>query len=52
MSIFAEPATVVSRLSFADQGMQTSILCFRQQQTKESLPFPFAANKHTIVIFR
>jgi hypothetical protein len=38
MSTFAETATVDYRLSFADQGKQTSV--FRIQQTKENCCLP------------
>jgi hypothetical protein len=42
MGTFAEIAIVDYRLSFADQGKQTSIFRFRLQQTNRSLPFSFA----------
>jgi hypothetical protein len=40
---FAETAIVDYRLSFADQGKQTSIFLYRLQQTIESFPFPFSS---------
>jgi hypothetical protein len=39
MGKFAERAIVDYRLLFADQGKQTSVFCFRLQQTNGSLPF-------------
>jgi hypothetical protein len=42
MGTFAETAIVDYRLSFADQGNQTSVFCFRSQQRNGSLPFPFS----------
>jgi hypothetical protein len=41
MGTFAETAIVDYRLSFADQGKQTSVFSFLLQQTNGSLPFPF-----------
>jgi hypothetical protein len=41
MGTFAEPAIIDYRLTFADQGKQTSIFRFRLQQINESLPFQF-----------
>jgi hypothetical protein len=37
----AETAIVDYRLSFADQGKQTFVFCFRLQQTNGSFPFSF-----------
>jgi hypothetical protein len=42
MGTFAEIANVDYYLLFADQGTQTSVFCFRFQQTNRSLPFPFS----------
>jgi hypothetical protein len=43
MGTFAETAIVNFRLSFADQGKQTSVFCFRLQQTSgTNLPFSFS----------
>jgi hypothetical protein len=42
MSTFAETAIVNHRLSFANQGKQTSFFCFRLPKTNGSLPFPFS----------
>jgi hypothetical protein len=39
MGKFAETAIVDYRLSFADQGKQTSVFRFRLLQTNGSLPF-------------
>jgi hypothetical protein len=39
MGTLAETTNGDYRLSFADQGKQTSV--FRLQKTKGSLPFPF-----------
>jgi hypothetical protein len=39
MDTFAETAIVDYRLSFADQGKQTSVFLFYLQQTNGSLPF-------------
>ncbi len=46
MGTFGEIAVADYRLSFADQGNQTSVI--RLQQTNESLPFPFAANQRKL----
>jgi hypothetical protein len=43
MGTFAETAIIDYRLSFADQGKQTS--AFHLQQTSGILPFPFSENK-------
>jgi hypothetical protein len=43
MGKFAETEIIGYRLSFADQGKQTSIFSFRLQQINGSLPFPFSA---------
>jgi hypothetical protein len=40
MGTFADTANVDHRLSFAEQGKQTSV--FRLQKTNGSLPFPFS----------
>jgi hypothetical protein len=47
MGSLAEAAIVNYRLSFADQGKQTSIFRFRLQQQKEvcCFCFPFSSNK-------
>jgi hypothetical protein len=42
MGTLAETANVDYRLSFADQGKQTSVFRFRLQQTNGSFPFPFS----------
>jgi hypothetical protein len=42
MGRFAETAIVGYRLSFADQGKQTSVFHFLLQQTNRSLPFPLS----------
>jgi hypothetical protein len=42
MVTFAKTAIVDYRLSFANQGKQTSIFHFHLQQTNGSLPFPFS----------
>ncbi len=42
MGTFAETAIVDYCRPIAYQGKQTSVFCFRLQQTKESLPFPFS----------
>jgi hypothetical protein len=42
MGMFAETAIVVYRLSFAGQGKQSSVFCFRLQQINGSLPFLFS----------
>ncbi len=39
MGTFDDTANVDYRLSFADQGKQTSVFRFRIAQTKESFPF-------------
>jgi hypothetical protein len=41
MGMFAETAIVDYSLSFAEKGKQTSVFCFRLQQTNGSLSFPF-----------
>jgi hypothetical protein len=52
MDSFAETVIVVYRLSFADQGIQTSV--FRLQQTDGSMPFPLSVcSKQTeVAVFR
>jgi hypothetical protein len=41
------------RLSFTDQGKQTSVFHFHLQQKNRSLPFPFSAyRKQMVAIFR
>jgi hypothetical protein len=40
--LFAETAIANYRLSFANQGKQTSVFRFCLQQRHESLPFPFS----------
>jgi hypothetical protein len=42
MGTFAETTIVSYRLSFADQGKQTSVFRFRLQQTNGSLLFLFS----------
>jgi hypothetical protein len=42
MGTFAETTVVSYRLSFADQGKQTSVFRFRLQQTNGSLLFLFS----------
>jgi hypothetical protein len=42
MGAFVGTAIVEYRLSFSDQGKQTSIFHFCLQQTNGSLPFPFS----------
>jgi hypothetical protein len=42
MGMSTEAAIVNYHLSFADQGKQISIFCFRLQRTNGSLPFPFS----------
>jgi hypothetical protein len=42
MGMFAEKAIVDYHSLFADQGKQTSLLCFCFQQTIGSSPFPFS----------
>jgi hypothetical protein len=51
MCAFAETAIVDYRLSFADQGKQTSVIHFRLHQTKTEVfrfRFPIAANKQKL----
>ncbi len=51
MGTFAETAIIVYRLSFVDQGKQTSVFRFNLQQTNGSFNFPFsifAVNKHKL----
>jgi hypothetical protein len=52
MGMFAEKAIIVNRLSFANQGKQTSFFHFRLQQTAEVFYFPFAAKNWKLLIFR
>ncbi len=52
MGTFAETAIVYYRLSFANQGKQISVFCFRLQQANGSLPFLFAATISVSSIFR
>jgi hypothetical protein len=47
MGTFAEKAIVDYRLSFGDQGKQTSVFRFHLQQTNRSLPFPFSGKQKT-----
>jgi hypothetical protein len=42
MGTFAEKAIVDYRLLFTGLGKQTSVMCFRLQQTNGKLPFPFS----------
>jgi hypothetical protein len=53
MGTFVEIAIVDYRLSFADQGKQTSNFLFHMQQTNKSLPFQFcvAANKRKLPLY-
>jgi hypothetical protein len=53
MGRFDETAIVDYRLSFADQGKQTSVFRFRFQKTNRSLPFSVSVcRKQTkIVVF-
>jgi hypothetical protein len=51
MGTFAERAIVDYRLSFADQGEQTSVFKrFCLQQINGSLPFLFAAKKRKFAV--
>jgi hypothetical protein len=54
MGTFAEPAIIDYYLSFADQEKQTSVFCFRFQQTNGSLPFLFSVyiKKRKLPFFR
>jgi hypothetical protein len=42
MGMCAEIAIIAYRLSFADQGQQTSVFHFRLKQTNENLLFLFS----------
>jgi hypothetical protein len=54
MGTFAERANVDYRLSFSNQGKQTSVSAFHLQETNRGLPFLFAiCNKQTeVAVFR
>jgi hypothetical protein len=54
MGNLAEKTVVGYRQSYADQGKQTSVFCFRLQQTNGTLPFPFSVyNRQTkVAVFR
>jgi hypothetical protein len=54
MDTLAETAIVNYRLSFADQGKQTSVFRFRLQRTNGNLPFPFSvgSKQRKIAVFR
>jgi hypothetical protein len=54
MGMFAETAIVDYRLSFVDQGKQTSVFHFRFQQTNGGLLFPFSVcrKQRKIAVFR